>query len=249
MGAVNIGHNVIGGSITGADSLDSSAVIASHGRISSVTIGGSIISGTDTSSGALTMNATIRAINDIGSLTVKGSLIGNASPEGDSPVIIQARGQAVPGTTTDVAIGKVTIGGRVENARILAGYDTFDLTPVNADAQIGSVTVGGDWVGSTIAAGVDIGADNLFGTADDAKISGAGTTDNPSIVSSIASITIKGLVYGTPASVNAADHFGFVAQQIGSFKSLGYIAPLTVGTDAPLELALTTGDVTIREVA
>ncbi len=46
-----------------------------------------------------------------------------------------------------------------------------------------------------------------------------------------------------------ADHFGFVAQQIGSFKALGFTAALTAGTDAPLELALTTGDVTIREVA
>lgn len=47
----------------------------------------------------------------------------------------------------------------------------------------------------------------------------------------------------------AGDHYGFVAQQIGSFKSLGFTAALTAGTDAPLELALSTGEVTIRELA
>jgi hypothetical protein len=37
--------------------------------------------------------------------------------------------------------------------------------------------------------------------------------------------------------------------RIGSFKALGFTAALTAGTDLPLELALTTGDVSIRETA
>jgi hypothetical protein len=249
MGTVRIGHDVVGGSITGSDSLNGSGTIVSQGRISSVTIGGSIISGTDTSTGTLTNNATIRAANDIASIIVRGNLIGNTNPIGDSPVVISARGQSVPGLTTDLAIGKVTIDGRGENARILAGYEMFDLIPLNADAQIGSVTIGGDWIGSSIAAGVVAGGDSLFGTADDAKISGPGTTDNANIVSRIASITIAGAVYGTPTSVSGTDHYGFVAQQIGIFTAGGFTATLTAATDPPLELALTTGDVTLREVA
>jgi hypothetical protein len=247
VGPIKIGHDFQGGSISGTTgNLNASGAIQSSGRIASVVIGGSIVSGIDASTaGSLFYNASIRAANDIGSFTVKGSLIGNTNANGDSPVIISARGQAVPGATTDLAIGKLTIGRRVENARILAGYDTL-LTPKNADAQIGAVTVGGDWAGSSIAAGAVDGG-NGFGNANDAKISGAGTTDSAGIVSKIGSIAIKGLVYGTPGG--AADHFGFVAQQIGSFHCLGFTAALTAATDAPLELALTTGDVTNREVA
>jgi hypothetical protein len=245
MGSVRIGRDLVGAGITGLTAdLFGSGSIESNGRIGSVFVGGSIVSGIDTSTaGSLTNNASIRAADDTGSLTVRGSLIGNSNPDGDSPVIISARGQAAPGATTDVAIGKISIGKYVENARILAGY-SIGLSPVNGDAQIGAVTVGGDWVASTIVAGVHDGADDLFGTVDDAVIAGG----TPGIVSRITSIKIGGAAYGTPAA-SGADHFGFVAQQIGSFKCLGYTAALTPGTDAPLELTLTTNDVTVREVA
>ena len=58
-------------------------------------------------------------------------------------------------------------------------------------------------------------------------------------------ITIKGLVVGTAA---ADTQFGFTAQQISSFKSLGFTAPLTSGTDPAISLSSTTGDVTLREI-
>ena len=38
------------------------------------------------------------------------------------------------------------------------------------------------------------------------------------ILAKIASITIAGQVFGTPASVSTTDHFGFAAQQIGAVK-------------------------------
>jgi hypothetical protein len=47
--------------------------------------------------------------------------------------------------------------------------------------------------------------------------------------------------------VSGADHFCFVAQKVGSFKSLGLAAALTPATNV-IELSLTTGDVTIREL-
>src|SRR5439155_1701118 len=124
---------------TGADSIGTSGLILSGGRIAGVTIGGSIISGIDDSSGSLNYNASIRAHNDIGSLTVKGGLIGNVTAKGASPVIISARGQEFPSLGVNLAIGRISVGERVELANILAGYD-IDLTPINSDAQIGAVS-------------------------------------------------------------------------------------------------------------
>lgn len=243
IGTVKIRHDLTGGGIVGSASLDRSGVIKSNGRIASVRIGGSIISGIDNSTGALTNNATIRAIDDIGSLVVKGGLIGNVTASGDSPVVISARGQAVPGATTDLAIGNITVGGRVEFANILAGYDT-SLVPVNADAQIGAVTIGGDWAASNLVAGVTNAAsgNTSFGDSGDASIGGGSS----SIIATIDSITIQGQLFGTAGG--GADHFGFVAQRIGSFKAGGYTAPLTSGVDT-IKLAPTTQDVTIHQVA
>jgi hypothetical protein len=260
MGAVKIGHDLTGGSITGAAALDSSGVIECFGRISSVAIGGSIVSGIDTSSGSLTKNASIRALNDIGSLAVKGSLIGNSgdgTPANLSPVIISARGQAVPGATTDLAIGKISIGGRVEFANILAGYDS-NLNAVNGDAQIGAVKVGGDWAASNLVAGaMNLGADDAFGgtgaNADNVNFGdshdfsiGAGSAG---IIAKIASITIVGQVFGTPNSFSTTDHFGFVAQQIGALKIGGSAIVLAAGphNDNLIKVG-ETSDMTVDEV-
>ncbi len=250
-GTLKIGGDLIGGSITGTASMDASGFIQSNfGRIGSVTIGGSIIAGTDSSSGALTNNASIRAANDIGALDVKGSLIGNAGDgtlANRSPVVISARGQEFPTAGIDLAIGRVTVRGRVEFANILAGYSIV-LNPLNGDAQIGAVKVGGDWAASNLVAGVmNTGSGNTkFGDGNDASI-GAG---NAGIVAKIASITIKGQVFGTPDALSSTDHFGFVAQQIGAFKAGGLTAVLHA-TAPPLdvlELTPITGDVSLREV-
>ncbi len=247
MGAVKIGHDFIGGSVTGTASLDESGCIQSVRRIASVFIGGSIISGIDNSTGALTKNATIRAGNDIGSLSVAGSLIGNTTSNGASPVVISARGQHTQGATSDLAIGKITIGGRVEFANILAGYNT-SLSPVNANAQIGPVNVGGDWAASNLVAGAsNIASSNTkFGNANDAKI--AGGTDNAAIISKIASITIGGHLFGTPASVSTTDHFGFVAEQVGSLKVGGFAIPLTAVPHQDDRAIGETPDVRVHEI-
>ena len=239
LGSVTIAHDLLGGSIPAATlSLFGTGAITSLERIGSITIGGSIISGVDGSgSGDLIQNATIRAGRDIGSLTVRGGLIGNVTPAGDSPVIISAVGQAAPGATTDLAIGKISIGGRVERAQIFAGRDLI-LGPQNADAQIGSVKVGGDWIASSIVAGaLNLGADNAtggtganadginYGDAHDVKILGG----NAAIQSRIGSITIAGHVFGTPESFRPDDSFGFVAEQIGALKVAGRTFTLNSG--------------------
>jgi hypothetical protein len=73
----------------------------------------------------------------------------------------------------------------------LAGYGAGD-TPLNADAQIGKVSIGGDWIISNLVAGVmNVASFNQsFGDANDAKISGPGTTDTAT-VSKIARVVIK----------------------------------------------------------
>ena len=220
LGAVKIGHDLTGGSITGSASMDSSGIIETSGRIASVSVGGSIVSGMDSGTGTLTNNASIRAGTDIGAIFVKDSLIGNAATR----VVISARGQAVPGKTTDLAIGKISVGGRVEFANIFAGY-FMSLTPSNADAQIGAVTVGGDWVASNLVAGVMNAAsgNTNFGDGNDASIGGG----DPAIIATIASVTIGGQVFGTPNSTSTTDRFGFVAQQVNAVKVGGNAIALT----------------------
>jgi hypothetical protein len=246
IGSVRVGGDVAGGSIGGAtgDLTASGLIESAAGRITTVSVGGSIVSGTDASTGGgLVANASVRAHNDIGSVTVGGNLLGNVAAEGASPVVISARGQAVQGVSTDVAIGSIRVGGRVEAAQILAGYD-IDLSGRNADAQISSLTVGGDWIASSVAAGATPGP-NGFGSGD-SKISGGGVTDSPGIVSRIGSISIGGEVLGTGSGAE----FGFVAEGIGAFSLGGLSIPLSPGPHndlRPLAVA-TTGDVTIHEI-
>jgi hypothetical protein len=249
IGSVKVGDHLVGGSIDGTDaSVDFTGFIATLGGIDSVTIGGSVIAGIDNSTaGELFSSGTIGADNDIDSITIKGSLIGNATANGLSRAIISARGQAVPPTdgTPDRAIQTLTIGGRVDHAQILGGYD-LNLNAENGNGVIGDVIVGGNWIASDLVAGARVDADpdtepNFFGDADDEPILVITGGD-----ARIESIAIKGLVIGT-AGTN--DHYGFVAPEILSFKSLGFTATLTseIAPDV-IEVARPTGDVTIREV-
>jgi hypothetical protein len=254
IGAIAIGGSFKGGSISGTTpGLDSSGLIECvAGNIASVAIGGSIVSGTDTSTqGALTNNASIRAAHEIGSLTVAGSIIGN--PDGGvgdaaSPVVISAGGQAGAVAPHDVAIGKITIGGRIDDTVILAGYDPT-LSPVSADAQIGAVKVGGDWIASDLVAGATnsntpTGAPfPNFGDANDASIGGGPT----GLISKMASLTIGGQVLGTLSSVSSTDHYGFVAQAIGPVKIGGYAIAIAAGNN-PQPVG-ETGDVDIHVIA
>jgi hypothetical protein len=258
IGAIKIAGDITGGSISGTTAaLNASGWITSKSSIGSVTVGGSIISGTDTSTAAnatLTNNASITAALNIGSITVGGSLIGNpdgGSGNAASPVIISAAGPAVPVGSTDLAFGKITIGGRVEDAEILAGYSAT-LTGVNADAQIGPVRVGGDWIASDLVAGAtnpDVpatGAFPNFGDGSDVKLSGAGVTDNPGIISKIASVTIGGEVFGTPASFSITDSYAFVAESIGAFRVGGVSIAIPAGNT--LLAVGETGDVAISVI-
>jgi hypothetical protein len=65
------------------------------------------------------------------------------------------------------------------------------------------------------------------------------------IVARIISVSIGGAVTGA-ANVNFET--GFVAQQVGSFRAAGFVAPLTTITDGPFQLALPTGNVFLIEM-
>ncbi len=242
LGPVKIKRNLRGGSITGtAPDADSSGFIRGD-RITSVDIGGSILAGLDTSTaGTLVNNASIRADFDLGPITVKGSIAGTSASEGVTRPLISARGQETlaPGATVDLAIKSLTVGGRVDGALIVAGFQAgFPIVSgQNGNASIGAVRVGGDWIASSLAAGVNDTNGNGFGN-DDQRIAGA------TLVARIASITIKGTVAGTAAG---SDHFGFTAAEIGAFRASGFIAQLTAQKET-IPLSLITADVALREV-
>ncbi len=238
-GSIRAGQGIVDPGVTGAIKINGNVAnagggaqggaIFSEGKIASVTITKALTGGT------------ISSGDDIGAITVGGD-VSNAK--------ISARGQALQ-TKSDLAIGKINITGNVSLTSIRAGYDTQFITGVNPDAQIGAVAVKGSWTASDLVAGVIDGGANGFGTmADDVKITGF---DNGAIVSQIASIVIGGAVTGTIPGVSSTDHFGFVAQKIGSLKIAGLVVPLTAAGGDKVELATTgdtpTNDVTALEVA
>ncbi len=237
-----IGSLTIGGSLLGGVA-SNSAVISSTGDIGAVIITGDLIG--EGTSGAFFDNGAIRVANDIGSATIKGSIIGNTT----NRALITARGQLTPAGTTDLAIGKLTVTGRVEHALIHAGesYPVFTPSVQNADAQIGPVIVGGDWIASDLVAGALAGGDGQFGNADDVIMSGAGVKNVATVFSKITSIVIGGQVLGT---VGAGDHFGFVAQNIGSFKVKNSVTtfPLLAGNTNDDFLVGLLGDLRVNEI-
>ncbi len=247
LGPVKIGGNIQGGSVSTATASGFAGSIQA-GSLTSLTVGGSIIAGTETGGGSLDNSGAVRVSGPIGAIVVKGSLVGNATQR----VLITALGQPTSTATSDVAIKSLTVVGRVESADILAGYNN-NSTPsgVNADAQIGAVVVG-DWIASSLVAGAQddatVGFDSFFGDADDVKITDP--NDAPNVVSKIASIRIKGTARGT---IGGSDHYGFVAQQIGSFKIGVATFRLVAGAASTLDITGyaigITGDLRLREVA
>ena len=109
-----------------------------------------------------------------------------------------------------MAIRGVRVGGSLDHAEILAGYDVNGLA-VNGAVRIGKVAVVGNWSASDLVAGAIPGDDGLFGTDDDISIA-----SQSAIVSRIASVLIAGEVVGTE---DASDHFGIVAAQINAAQN------------------------------
>ena len=237
IGANAIKTIAIGGDLTGGLGLFAGTiVVGSQGGIGSVTIGGSMLSSS--------IYVGLFGIDQgtIGKVLVKGSIIGTS----DRSSTIGASGPLnAPGK---LAIGSITVWGRVEHAFFGVG-GTFGGDE-NPDAQIGAVKVGGDWIASSIVAGTEPENDSLTGTFDDGLMEQVGEPD--ALFSKIGSIIIGGMIRGTS---DPGDHYGFVAQEIGSLKIGGTAFPLVPGrsndnvglTLAFYELGLNF-DTTLREV-
>ncbi len=173
-----------------------------------------------------------------------------------------------------VALGKVTVGGDLgrfsggnvtDTAVALTvhsmgqfGLTTQDPRGASLDSQIGgrlgALTVQTDMVGATIASSIAAGVKNPAGTAhfgdgNDVKIPGE-PLPLDAIFAKIASLTIKGFAAGSAGI--AGDHYGIVAEQIGSVKIGAKTFPLTTGPRSPGDLpgraAGATRDFTIHEV-
>jgi hypothetical protein len=190
--------------------------------------------------GALTVKT------DASRVTFAAQSYGSISALNLDGVTILASGSPNPATvSTALAIKSLTVGGSVENSRILAGYDVAGL-PVNGDVQIGKVVVKGQWIASNLVAGVTAGDDGFFGTADANETV---ISDNNPITARIASITILGAVRGTLD--DPSDGFGFSAEEIGSLNIGKAKVPLQrgVGNDTTPVLLALTGDVLVREIA
>lgn len=198
-----------------------SAMLDIGGNLASLSIGGEAT------------NATVHVGDALGVLSF-GADVTNLT--------VTARGQLVPGTTTDAAIGRIAVKGDVSGSSFLAGYDATGAA-VNPDAQIGAVTVAGAWTASNVVAGIAAGADAGFGNEQDERAPGF---DNTAIVSRIASILIGGAVSGTAAD---GDHFGFVAQAIGKSKANGVSVALSATVAGEIaEFDAVNHDVSLREI-
>jgi hypothetical protein len=143
-----------------------------------------------------------------------------------------------PGTAEKTAFGQIHTGD-LRYSQILAGYDQ-NKTLVNSDARIGKVIVRGDYEGSDLVAGVGAGSDGMFGDAND-----TGGGGDPLLLSSIASVVIKGTVQST---ASGSDHFGIVAEQIDALKLAGVAQALNSGPGNDDLLLAPSDDTRVREV-
>jgi len=250
----------IGGSILGGGGMFSGVVVA-DGKMGGITVGGALVGGAGIDSGEIVGGSDIGSVKiagnidsadfrqggiysngKIASIAIGGSIVGPGNR-----VTISALGKLNPPASQadSVAIGKLTVGGDVENAQIVAGYSIAGA-PRTGDASIGPVQVGGNWVGSDLLAGIQDGGDGSFGSVaghvDDIVIPGG----KASILAKIASITINGQLIGTPGI--AGDSHAFAAQIIGSLKLGGTSIPLPGPQNAIAFSDPNLNDVTVEEI-
>ena len=237
---------IVGGSIIGSGG----ASIESVGQIGKIEVRGSAaLSELKVTAGGLGKLVVggrlfVNSLNLQGALgSMKaGSLGGNFTVAGDVGAVQIARDFTAVFTAASL-MKSLVIGGDFSgnfNALELSSVSIKGSTFGSLNATtLGTVKVGGDWIASNLVAGVK----DTNGDDDVVNLPPGAEAD--AIIAKIASITIGGTLAGTPLGT---DRFGFVAQQIGSFKASGFAAPLTSGTDAPISLSPTTADVTLREI-
>jgi hypothetical protein len=185
----------------------------------------------------LKKSGAIVAGKHLGSVVIVGSVTGNST----ASVLISAVAiDDVPSGGTDFAIDRITVGGAVSYANILAGFNENGV-PDNADASIGPVIIGGSWSFSNLVAGAqDAGAPG-WGVGDVLQ-----TVDNNAAqIARIAGITILGKVESSDAGI-----YGFVSQQIDFLKIGAKKVQLNAGpSNDPSKLLPGLTNVYVEEVA
>jgi hypothetical protein len=175
------------------------------------------------------------AAQQINRIAIGGDVRGTA----DNPVRFSAAGMvdrfaSKPAT----ALGDITIGGDVDWAEFLAGYEAGRVA-VNPLVRINEVTVRGDWRASSIAAGIAPLADGYFGEGS-ARIQPApGYFNDTSVLPSVGSIVLGGLVEG---STEDGDRFALAANEISRLTVEGRALLPVKDTYVPLLTLGDTGD-------
>ncbi len=243
----------IGGSLI-TTAAQPGSVLSTSGDIGAIKIGGSVVRNGGNAQnilatgklGAISIGGELRGSSNAAPAVIQsGKTIGKVSVASMSFAEIYADGNANPANAAAaIAIAGVSVRGSVTDSIILAGVHR-GLSGGNVDVQIGALSVGGDWVRSSAAAGINAGNTGVYGTVDDALATPFGT-NNAAIVSKIASVTVKGHIFG---SSDSAESWGFVAQSIGKFtrdKTAYTLRPATTPLDV-FSVSLQ-GNVTVREV-
>jgi hypothetical protein len=203
------------------------AMLSVSGDIGKLSVKGSVLA------------SQIQSDGRIHSIRVGGDLAGGAA--GDA--ILSALGTLDPASNSRaIALGAISIGGSVDHAHILAGYDRAGAA-VNSAVRIGPVRVGTNWIAANLVAGAIAGSDALFGTEDDALIS-----RKSAIVASIASVIIRGEASG---GATGEDRCGIVGGEIRSLQVGLTKIELTTGAGNDLlgKAIDSIGAVIVREVA
>ncbi|MEA3210349.1 MAG: hypothetical protein QOE70_3406 [Chthoniobacter sp.] len=249
LGRLHIGHDLLGGSLgSGDDTLVSSGFVIAH-RIGSVFVGGDVRAGQDDSArGSLIQNAEILSYSSIGPVRIHGDFSGSVGTGGDvtrAGLIGLGLNKVAPGSTRDVVISSVEIGGDLRLARILGGYSGGQNPPgaFDPDAQIGHVTVGGDWIASDVLAGVTTLYEN--GTQY-VPITGYFTVNHPGVIASIGEITIKGRMRSDPDAPGI--NFGIAAEKILGLSLTGHRERFTPAYDPVIFPPVASGQAAIAEV-
>jgi hypothetical protein len=171
-----------------------------------------------------TEKGTANGNGDIAQLRVGGHFTGDATHQPKLLVDGQLRAAGIigsihgadsaPAIISGRSIGTLAVGGNVDHAEILAGFDSA-LNPLAVPARIYQVLVKGQWSASDLAAGVSAGTDGFFGTGDDVKFGLQGSRIGLLRVGSFTD------------SPDAGDHSGIVSTQIATVIAGRTRVPLT----------------------
>lgn len=222
--ASSIKNFTVKGNVTGA------SITTTSGGVGNVTVRGNMTNSSLVSAGVM------RVVKIFGDLV---------SDDPNAPTIITALATLNPKSASRaLGISALTVGGDVENAQILVGFNDMRLG-LNPDASVGRVTVNGNWIASSLSAGIfDDGADG-FGQ-NDINIAES-VVDR--ILARIASIVINGTATGSVAN---GDHFGIVAEHIGAARINNQKVLLTKNVADNFligpEFGSTTGDFRLVEI-